>query len=91
MDNSVSCLDVPISDNIQKLGLGSHAKLERQGSKGSKGCPTPSRKVQSPLANRVDADKQNDDLHGLLSIVGCGKYVQKKKKMNTDVAVVPKS
>ncbi|XP_026165296.1 rho guanine nucleotide exchange factor 33 isoform X2 [Mastacembelus armatus] len=69
MDNNVSCLDGgPLSDHLQRTGLGSHAKLERQGSKGSKGCPTPSRKVQSPLGNRVDADKQSNELHGLLSI-----------------------
>ncbi|XP_059215779.1 rho guanine nucleotide exchange factor 33 [Centropristis striata] len=69
MDNTVSCLDgAPLSDHLQRLGMGSHAKLERQGSKGSKGCPTPSRKVQSPLGNRADTDKQSDDLHGLLSI-----------------------
>nr|XP_046258918.1 rho guanine nucleotide exchange factor 33 [Scatophagus argus] len=69
MDNTVSGLDGgPLSDHPHRVGLGSHAKLERQGSKGSKGCPTPSRKVQSPLGNRVDADKQGDDLHGLLSI-----------------------
>lgn len=60
----------PLSDHLQRVGLGSHAKLERQGSKGSKGCPTPSRKVHSPLGNRADADKPSDDLHGLLSIVG---------------------
>ncbi|XP_026209408.1 rho guanine nucleotide exchange factor 33 isoform X2 [Anabas testudineus] len=68
MDNTVSCLDGPVSENIQRLGLGSHAKLERQGSKGSKGCSTPSHKVHSPLGNRMDADKQSDDLRGLLSI-----------------------
>ncbi|KAA8583542.1 rho guanine nucleotide exchange factor 33 [Etheostoma spectabile] len=69
MDNTVSGLDGgPLSDHPQRLGLGSHAKLERQGSKGSKGCPTPSRKVHSPLGNRVDIDKHSDDLHGLLSI-----------------------
>ncbi|XP_076599547.1 rho guanine nucleotide exchange factor 33 isoform X1 [Chaetodon auriga] len=69
MDNTVSGLDGgPVSDHLHRVGLGSHAKLERQGSKGSKGCSTPSRKVQSPLGNRVDADKQSDDLHGLLSI-----------------------
>ncbi|KAK2921643.1 hypothetical protein Q8A73_001128 [Channa argus] len=69
MDNTVSCLDgAPLSDNIQRVGLGSHAKLERQGSKGSKGCSTPSQKLHSPLGNRVDTDKQRDDLHGLLSV-----------------------
>ncbi|XP_031696729.1 rho guanine nucleotide exchange factor 33-like [Anarrhichthys ocellatus] len=69
MDNTVSGLEGgPLSDHLQRLGLGSHAKLERQGSKGSKGCPTPSRKVHNPLGNRVDIDKQGDDLHGLLSI-----------------------
>lgn len=71
MDNTVSCVDAHISDNIQRLGLRDHAKLERQGSKGSKGCSTPSHKVHSPMGNRADADKQSDDLHGLLSIVGC--------------------
>ncbi|XP_034408337.1 rho guanine nucleotide exchange factor 33 [Cyclopterus lumpus] len=69
MDNTGGALDGgPLSDHLQRLGLGSHAKLERQGSKGSKGCPTPSRKVHSPLGNRADIDKQGDDLHGLLSI-----------------------
>ncbi|XP_044070879.1 rho guanine nucleotide exchange factor 33 isoform X2 [Siniperca chuatsi] len=68
MDNTVSGLDGgPLSDHLHRVGLGSHAKLERQGSKGSKGCPTPSRKVHSPLGNRVDTDKQSDD-HVLLSI-----------------------
>ncbi|KAE8281044.1 Rho guanine nucleotide exchange factor 33 [Larimichthys crocea] len=67
--NTVSGLDGGhLSDHLHKVGLGSHAKLERQGSKGSKGCPTPSRKIHSPLGNRVDTDKQSDDLHGLLSI-----------------------
>ncbi|KAK2824550.1 hypothetical protein Q5P01_021725 [Channa striata] len=66
MDNTISCVDAaPLSDNIQRVGLGSHAKLERQG---SKGCPTPSQKVHGAPANRVDTDKQSDDLHGLLSI-----------------------
>ncbi|XP_069000121.1 rho guanine nucleotide exchange factor 33 [Embiotoca jacksoni] len=69
MDNTVSCLDSgPLSDHLQRVGLGSHAKLERQGSKGSRGSSTPSRKVQTPLGNRVDIDKQSPDLHGLLSI-----------------------
>ncbi|GLD69597.1 rho guanine nucleotide exchange factor 33, partial [Lates japonicus] len=69
MDNTVSGLDGGLlSDHLQRVGMGSHAKLERQGSKGSKGCPTPSRKVHSPLGNRVDTDKQSNDLHGLLSI-----------------------
>lgn len=59
----------PLSDHLQRAGLGSHAKLERQGSKGSKGCPTPSRQVVTPLGNRLDSEKQSDDLHGLLNIV----------------------
>ncbi|KAG7511645.1 rho guanine nucleotide exchange factor 33 [Solea senegalensis] len=68
METTVSGLDSgPLSNHIQRAGLGSHAKLERQGSKGSNRCPTPSRKVHSPLGNRVDTDKQSDDLHGLLS------------------------
>ncbi|XP_041804093.1 rho guanine nucleotide exchange factor 33 [Chelmon rostratus] len=58
----------PLADHLHRVGLGSHAKLERQGSKGSKGCSTPSRKVQSPLGNRVETDKQSEDLHALLSI-----------------------
>lgn len=70
MDNTVSVLDGgPLSDQLQRVGLGNHAKLERQGSKGSKGCPTPSRQVTTPLGNRVDSEKQSEDLHGLLSIV----------------------
>ncbi|XP_071385717.1 rho guanine nucleotide exchange factor 33 [Centroberyx affinis] len=64
LDSTVSGLD-PLSDHLHRTGL-SHAKLERQGSKGSKGCPTPSRKVQSPL-QRADQDKQSDELRGLLS------------------------
>ncbi|XP_030603316.1 rho guanine nucleotide exchange factor 33 isoform X2 [Archocentrus centrarchus] len=69
MENTVSSLDSgPLSDHLQRVGLGSHAKLERQNSKGSKGSSTPSRKVQSPLGNRVDSDKQSPDLHGLLNI-----------------------
>lgn len=71
MDNAVGALDGgPLSDHLHRAGLGSHAKLERQSSKGSKGCPTPSHQVQVPLGNRVDADKQSEDLHGVLSIVG---------------------
>lgn len=70
MDNTVSVLDGgPQSDQLQRVSLGSHAKLERQGSKGSKGCPTPSRQVASPLGNKVDSEKQSDDLQGLLNIV----------------------
>lgn len=70
MDNTVSAMDSgPLSDQLQRVGLGSHAKLERQGSKGSKGCPTPSRQVVTPLGNRMDCEKQSDDPHGLLSIV----------------------
>lgn len=66
----------PLADHLHRVGLGSHAKLERQGSKGSKGCSTPSRKVQSPLGNRVETDKQSEDLHALLSIVGFSKDVR---------------
>lgn len=70
MDNTVTALESgPLSDQLQRVVLGSHAKLERQGSKGSKGCPTSSRQVVSPLGNRVDSEKQSDDPHGLLSIV----------------------
>lgn len=70
MDNTVSAVDSgPLSDQLQRVVLGSHAKLERQGSKGSRGCPTPSRQVVTPLGNRVDSEKQSDDLHGLLGIV----------------------
>ncbi|KAM9804094.1 rho guanine nucleotide exchange factor 33 [Neosynchiropus ocellatus] len=36
----------------------SHAKLERQGSRGSRGCSTPSRLVHSPQGSRVDSEKQ---------------------------------
>lgn len=71
MDSAVNALDGgPLSDHVHRAGLGSHAKLERQGSKGSRGCVTPSRQTQSPIGNRLDSDKQNSDLHGLLSIVG---------------------
>lgn len=66
----MSCVDNGhLSDNLQRVGLGSHVKLERQGSKGSKGCPTPSRKVHGPLGNKTDTDRQSDDLHGLPGIV----------------------
>ncbi|KAK7902118.1 hypothetical protein WMY93_018887 [Mugilogobius chulae] len=57
-----------LSDNLQKGGLGSHAKLERQSSKGSKGCPTPSRKIPNPQVNKTEADKQSNNLHGLPSL-----------------------
>lgn len=71
MDNVVNILDSgPQLDHLHRVGLGSHAKLERQGSKGSKGCPTPSRQVHCPLGNRAEADKESSDLHGLLSMVG---------------------
>ncbi|XP_032408958.1 rho guanine nucleotide exchange factor 33 isoform X5 [Xiphophorus hellerii] len=73
MENTVSGLDVgPLSDHLQRVGLGSHAKLERQGSKGSK-CSTPSHKVHSPLGN---TDKQSPDLHGLLNIVGITRNIR---------------
>nr|XP_057914216.1 rho guanine nucleotide exchange factor 33 [Doryrhamphus excisus] len=50
----------------QRVGVGSHAKLERQG---SKGCPTPSRKSHNSPGNRKDvAEKQSEDLHGLLGM-----------------------
>ncbi|XP_074531322.1 rho guanine nucleotide exchange factor 33 isoform X2 [Halichoeres trimaculatus] len=68
MDTTVGLDGSHLSDPLHRVGLGSHAKLERQGSKGSKGCPTPSRKAQSPLVNRADTDKQHDDLQGMLSI-----------------------
>ncbi|XP_072246434.1 uncharacterized protein arhgef33 [Leuresthes tenuis] len=62
MENTVGGID---GDHLHRVGLGSHAKLERQGSKGSKGCSTPSHKVHSPLGN---TGKQSPDLHGLLNI-----------------------
>ncbi|KAM6997108.1 rho guanine nucleotide exchange factor 33 [Tautogolabrus adspersus] len=68
MDTTVSLAGGQLSDHLHRVGLGSHAKLERQGSKGSRGCPTPSRKVQTPLGNRADTEKQHDDLQGMLSI-----------------------
>ncbi|XP_047458153.1 rho guanine nucleotide exchange factor 33 isoform X2 [Mugil cephalus] len=69
MENTVSGLDGgPMSDHLHRTGLGSHAKLERQGSRGSKGSSTPSRKIHSSPGNRVDAGKQSPDLHGLLNI-----------------------
>lgn len=77
MDNTVGMPDGgPLPDQHQWVGLGSHAKLERQGSKGNKGCPTPSRQVSTPLGNRVDSEKQSDDLHMLLSIVSRGANTQ---------------
>ncbi|XP_030012781.1 rho guanine nucleotide exchange factor 33 [Sphaeramia orbicularis] len=69
LEHTVNGMDAgPLSDHLQRVGLVNHAKLERQGSKGSKGCTTPSRKVQSPLGNKADHDKHNDDLHGMPSI-----------------------
>ncbi|XP_034538200.1 rho guanine nucleotide exchange factor 33 [Notolabrus celidotus] len=68
MDATVSLDGGHLSDHLHRVGLGSHAKLERQGSKGSKGCSTPSRKLQSPMGNRAEAEKQHDDLQGMLSI-----------------------
>lgn len=62
----------PLSDHLQRGVPGIHAKLERQGSKGSK-CSTPPHKVHSPLANM---DKQSSDLHGLLSIVGSNNTIR---------------
>lgn len=84
MVSTVSGLDgAPLSDHLHRVGLGSHAKLERQGSKGSKGCPTPSHKVHTPLGNRVDTDKQSEDLHGLLSIVGAFTWIKKCNHLKT--------
>ncbi|KAI4812880.1 hypothetical protein KUCAC02_024243 [Chaenocephalus aceratus] len=69
MDSTVGGLDgALLSDHIQRLGLDSHAKLERQGSKGNRGGPTPSRKVHIPPVTRADPEKQSEDLHGLLSM-----------------------
>ncbi|XP_029962395.1 rho guanine nucleotide exchange factor 33 [Salarias fasciatus] len=69
MENTVSSLDSgPLSDQLQRVGLGSHAKLERQGSKGSRGSSTPSRKVQSPPGGRADAEKTTPELHGMLGV-----------------------
>ncbi|XP_075902287.1 uncharacterized protein arhgef33 isoform X2 [Nelusetta ayraudi] len=68
MDNVVNMLDGPQLEHLHRVGMGSHAKLERQGSKGSKGCPTPVRQVHCPLGNRAEADKDGSDHHGLLSM-----------------------
>lgn len=70
MDNVVNMLDGPQLEHLHRVGMGSHAKLERQGSKGSKGCPTPVRQVHCPPGNRAEADKDGSDHHGLLSMVG---------------------
>lgn len=71
MENVVNMLDGPQLEHLHRVGLGSHAKLERQGSKGSKGCPTPSRQLHCPLGGRAEADKDpGSDHHGLLSMVG---------------------
>lgn len=78
----MSGLDVgPLSDHLQRVGLGSHAKLERQGSKGSK-CSTPSHKVHSPLGN---TDKQSPDLHGLLNIVGITRNISEQIQVQSGV------
>ncbi|XP_056148218.1 rho guanine nucleotide exchange factor 33 [Lampris incognitus] len=71
LDSTVSGLDSsPLSDQLHKVGLGSHAKLERQGSK----CyPAPSRRGQSTPGNshhRMDIDKQNDEHRSPLNKVG---------------------
>ncbi|XP_077352321.1 rho guanine nucleotide exchange factor 33 isoform X2 [Festucalex cinctus] len=42
---------------------GGHGKLERQGSRGSRGCATPSRKIHNS-----PGEKPSDDLHGLLGM-----------------------
>ncbi|XP_061645116.1 rho guanine nucleotide exchange factor 33 isoform X3 [Phyllopteryx taeniolatus] len=47
---------------------GGHAKLERQGSRGSRGCVAPSRKIHSSPGSRKDAERPGDDLHGLLGM-----------------------
>lgn len=75
MENTVSGSDGGLlSDHVHRSGLGSHAKLERQGSKGSKGCPTPSQKIHSPLAHRAETNKQSEDLHGPIRTVGSQPY-----------------
>lgn len=76
MDTTVSLDGGHLSEHLHRVGLGSHAKLERQGSKGSKGCSTPSRKAQSPLGHRADTEKQHDDLQGMLSIVSSRKEIK---------------
>lgn len=69
LENTVSGMDNGhLSDNLQRGRLGNHTKLERQGSKGSKGCSTPSRKIQCPMVTQLEADKQSEDMHGLPSI-----------------------
>ncbi|XP_041866566.1 rho guanine nucleotide exchange factor 33 isoform X2 [Melanotaenia boesemani] len=73
MENTVGGQD---GDHLQRGGLGSHAKLERQGSKGSKGCSTPSHKVHSPLSN---TDKPSSDLHGLLNESGLQSWGDESK------------
>ncbi|KAM4607226.1 rho guanine nucleotide exchange factor 33 isoform 2-T2 [Polymixia lowei] len=70
LDSTVSGLDGPLSEHLHRVGLGSHAKLERQGSKGNKGCPTPSRRGQSSLGNsphNVDPEKQNNERRSPIS------------------------
>ncbi|KAF7644911.1 hypothetical protein LDENG_00213750 [Lucifuga dentata] len=70
LDSAVSCLDGgPLSDHLQRAGgLGGHAKLERQGSKGSRGCSTLSRKAHNSHGNRAETDKQSNDLRVLLNM-----------------------
>lgn len=79
----------PLSDQLQRVGLGSHGKLERQGSRGSKGCPTPSRQVATPLGHRADPEKQSDDPQGLLSIVS--RDASAGRFANVDLLVAPPS
>ncbi|XP_077585350.1 rho guanine nucleotide exchange factor 33 isoform X1 [Stigmatopora nigra] len=57
-------------NGLQMDGTGDvgHAKLERQGSRGSRGCATPSRKLHNSPAHRKDGEKPCDDHHGLLAM-----------------------
>ncbi|XP_057703324.1 rho guanine nucleotide exchange factor 33 isoform X2 [Corythoichthys intestinalis] len=52
-------------DSMLEVG---QAKLERQGSRGSRGCATPSRKIHNSPGSRKDGEKPGEDLHGLLGM-----------------------
>lgn len=67
-------VDGPQLDHLHRGALGSHAKLERQGSRGSKGCATPSRQVHCTLLGRAEADRE--DHHGLLVTVGSAGHTE---------------
>ncbi|XP_028325319.1 rho guanine nucleotide exchange factor 33 [Gouania willdenowi] len=68
MESTVSSADCgPVLEHLHRVG---HNKVERQSSKGSWGCPTPSHKLHGSHGNRAEAEKQSPDLHGFLCMEG---------------------